>query len=541
MNNDVSIVLAGEAGQGVKTIELLMVEILKIQKHFFFISREYMSRVRGGINSTQILISDYPVNSYRDQTDLFISLTDNAEQRYKYHISDKTTILNKDRFIEIAKKNGNKKYANSVVFGYICAYIGSQVNEGMNILKKKYSSKPDTIDGNIRSFINGYDLFSGEAMNIISHPGNYTTFDTSTAIAYGAIFGGCNFIASYPMSPSTGVLTNLAQLSKDHDVLVEQAEDEIAAINMALGASYAGARAMVTTSGGGFALMEEGISLCGAIETPVVIHLAQRPGPATGLPTRTEQGDFTLALYSGHGDFQKVIFSPGDQIEAIETTMSAFNIADEYQISVIILTDQYILDSIKPIKVSDIPKPETIKKIIKTDKEYKRYLFTTSGVSPRGIPGYGDGIVRVDSDEHDENGRITENSNIRKKMVEKRNIRLEELKKASIPPTFIGEEEYKRLYVCYGSNLGIALDLEKECNKNECAFLHFSQLHPLSNDIEEYFKKAKELIIFENNYTGQYADYLETRFSFKFKKRILKYNGDPFSIEDLLKDIEVKT
>ena len=141
MNNDVSIVLAGEAGQGVKTIELLMVEILKIQKHFFFISREYMSRVRGGINSTQILISDYPVNSYRDQTDLFISLTDNAEQRYKYHISDKTTILNKDRFIEIAKKNGNYKYANSVVFGYICAYIGSQENEGVNILRKKYSSK----------------------------------------------------------------------------------------------------------------------------------------------------------------------------------------------------------------------------------------------------------------------------------------------------------------------------------------------------------------------------------------------------------------
>jgi len=534
MKEELSVVLAGEAGQGIKTAELMMVEILKKQKYFFFISREYMSRVRGGINTTQILISDKPVNSFSARTDLMVALTGGVRERYNHRIDEDTLFVENKDFIEIAKKNGNVKYANSVLFGYLCSCIGAPGEQGVEIIKSTYSDKPDTIEGNVSSFNEGYELYKGERKKFKANKEDFLTVDVSRAVAYGAIFGGCDFIASYPMSPSTAVLTNLAELSGEYSILLEQAEDEIAAINMALGASYAGARAMVTTSGGGFALMSEGISLAGGAEIPVVVHIGQRPGPATGLPTRTEQGDLNLALYAGHGEFQRVIYAPGDQLQAIGITMKAFDTADRYQIPVIILTDQFLLDSVKPVPKQSIALPEALRHTIKTEEGYKRYRITEDGISPRGIPGYGNGTVCVDSDEHDEEGRITEDRDIRKQMVEKRNKRGEALKAESMMPALIGEQEYDTIVVCYGSNLGIALDLKEECEKLDCAFLHFSQLHPLNDKVKQYFEKAKRTVIIENNFGGQFADLLESRFHITIDQRILKYDGDPFSREEIL-------
>jgi len=534
MKEELSVVLAGEAGQGIKTAELMMVEILKKQKYFFFISREYMSRVRGGINTTQILISDKPVNSFSARTDLMVALTGGVRERYNHRIDEDTLFVENKDFIEIAKKNGNVKYANSVLFGYLCSCIGAPGEQGVEIIKSTYSDKPDTIEGNVSSFNEGYELYKGERKKFKANKEDFLTVDVSRAVAYGAIFGGCDFIASYPMSPSTAVLTNLAELSGEYSILLEQAEDEIAAINMALGASYAGARAMVTTSGGGFALMSEGISLAGGAEIPVVVHIGQRPGPATGLPTRTEQGDLNLALYAGHGEFQRVIYAPGDQLQAIGITMKAFDTADRYQIPVIILTDQFLLDSVKPVPKQSIALPEALRHTIKTEEGYKRYRITEDGISPRGIPGYGNGTVCVDSDEHDEEGRITEDRDIRKQMVEKRNKRGEALKAESMMPAPIGEQEYDTIVVCYGSNLGIALDLKEECEKLDCAFLHFSQLHPLNDKVKQYFEKAKRTVIIENNFGGQFADLLESRFHITIDQRILKYDGDPFSREEIL-------
>ncbi len=534
MKEELSVVLAGEAGQGIKTAELMMVEILKKQKYFFFISREYMSRVRGGINTTQILISDKPVNSFSARTDLMVALTGGVRERYNHRIDEDTLFVENKDFIEIAKKNGNVKYANSVLFGYLCSCIGAPGEQGVEIIKSTYSDKPDTIEGNVSSFNEGYELYKGERKKFKANKEDFLTVDVSRAVAYGAIFGGCDFIASYPMSPSTAVLTNLAELSGEYSILLEQAEDEIAAINMALGASYAGARAMVTTSGGGFALMSEGISLAGGAEIPVVVHIGQRPGPATGLPTRTEQGDLNLALYAGHGEFQRVIYAPGDQLQAIGITMKAFDTADRYQIPVIILTDQFLLDSVKPVPKQSIALPEALRHTIKTEEGYKRYRITEDGISPRGIPGYGNGTVCVDSDEHDEEGRITEDRDIRKQMVEKRNKRGEALKAEAMMPALIGEQEYDTIVVCYGSNLGIALDLKEECEKLDCAFLHFSQLHPLNDKVKQYFEKAKRTVIIENNFGGQFADLLESRFHITIDQRILKYDGDPFSREEIL-------
>ncbi|MGQ9465518.1 MAG: hypothetical protein ACUVQ4_07415 [bacterium] len=241
----------------------------------------------------------------------------------------------------------------------------------------------------------------------------------SEIIGLGAVAAGCNFIAAYPMTPSSGTWTYLAQHGEKFGIITEQSEDEISAMNMGLGASYAGARAMVSTSGGGFDLMAEGLSLAGVQETPIVIHLAQRPGPATGLPTRTEQADLELALYAGHGEFPRIILAPGTPEQGFYLTQRAFNLAEIYQMPVFVLTDQFFIDSLYTVKHFDVKGVKIENRIVKTTKEYKRYMLTHNGISPRGIPGYGTGFVCADCHHHDEDGHISEDLNLRTGMVNK--------------------------------------------------------------------------------------------------------------------------
>ena len=238
------------------------------------------------------------------------------------------------------------------------------------------------------------------------------------AIGLGAVASGCKFYSAYPMTPSTGIMNYIAGKETDYGIIVEQAEDEIAAINMALGASFAGARAMTGTSGGGFALMVEGLSLAAMTETPVVIALGQRPGPATGLPTRTEQGELQFALYTAHGEFPRVIFAPGTPEQAFYLTNKAFDLAEKYQIPVIILTDQYLADSQWTFDGFDTGRLRYTDYRLRGDafeklSDYKRHAFTDNGVSPLAVPGDAKHVVVTDSDEHDEEGHIIEDAETR--------------------------------------------------------------------------------------------------------------------------------
>ncbi|NQT01917.1 MAG: 2-oxoacid:acceptor oxidoreductase subunit alpha, partial [Planctomycetes bacterium] len=321
--------------------------------------------------------------------------------------------------------------------------------------------------------------------------------------------------------------------AKDFGIIAEQAEDEIAAINMATGAWYAGARAMVTTSGGGFALMTEGLSLAGMLESPIVIHLAQRPGPATGLPTRTEQADLELALYAGHGEFPRILLAPGNIEDAFYLTRKAFNLADKYQIPVFILTDQYFVDSYYNTVRPDLSDINIEKHIIKTDVDYKRYKLTDNGISPRGIPGYGKGLVAVDSDEHDEAGHITEDLGLRVEMVDKRLKKFELLKNEAIPPKLVGSEDYKNLIVCWGSTYNVVKEAVKNLGRDDTAFLHFKQVYPLPNETSDYLQKARRIIIIENNATSQFAKLIKLHTGIEIKDRILKYDGLSFYVEEL--------
>jgi len=337
------------------------------------------------------------------------------------------------------------------------------------------------------------------------------------------------------MSPSTGVLIHLAKLAHTHGVVVEQAEDEISAINMGLGSWYAGGRAMVSTSGGGFDLMAEGLSLSGAIESPMVIHLAQRPGPGTGLPTRTEQGDLEIARYSGHGEFPRALLAPGSPEEAFACAAHAFTMADASQSPVFLLTDQYLLDTLydlEPFKLPDSP-PES--QIISTTMDYRRYAAGPDGISPRGIPGLGNGIVRVDSDEHDEEGCITEEFDLRVSMVDKRLAKLRLLKEElALLPRLHGTAGYRRLIVGWGSTAPAVEEAMKRVKPALTAFLHCVQLYPITQALIDHLQQAKEIIVIENNATGQFARLLRAETGCNMIRQWNKYNGLPFTVDELV-------
>ena len=559
---DVSIVLCGEAGQGIKTIELILVSVLKKSGYNVFSTKEYMSRIRGGSNSTLIRVSDKNIKAMTKRIDILIPLDNKAIEHVADRISGETVIIGDKELLKgteheiinipllkTAGDIGSIIYINVVACGVILALFNSDINILNEHLVHKFENKGDaTVKNNIKAAKSGYDigkeLYDNSIVKIDIKSNreiqNDYFLNGNDAVGFGALMGGCNFISSYPMSPGTGVITFLAERSREMEIAVEQAEDEISAVNMGIGSWYAGARALVTTSGGGFALMGEGISLAGIIETPIVIHLAQRPGPATGLPTRTEQGDLELALYSGHGEFPRIIFAPRDIESSIKVVAEAFNLADKYQTPVIILTDQYFLDSYYNCKSLDLD-TKIDNQIIKTGKNYRRYELKENGISPRGIPGYGEGMVLADSDEHDEFGRITEDFNIRIKMNEKRLGKMELIKKEIIEPIFIGEKNYETLIIGWGSTFNVIKEALLTINNKKIGYLHFTQVYPLSESAKSYLGKAKKTIIIENNATAQFAKLIKIYTGIEVDKKILKYNGLHFYLEELIEKISELT
>jgi 2-oxoglutarate ferredoxin oxidoreductase subunit alpha len=447
----------------------------------------------------------------------------------------------------LAKEAGNKLYANTVTVGLVSGMLDVDFLHTKDFISDFFKKKnKEIIKGNIEAAKKGYEVGkkilerNGIDFNLKKNEKakDHLLLSGTDLVSMGAIAGGCNFISSYPMSPSTGVLTFLSTQQEDFGIIAEQAESEICAINMSLGAFYAGARAMVTTSGGGFALMAEGLSLAGMLEVPVVIHLAQRPGPATGLPTRSEQGDLLFAIFAGHGEFPRIIFAPGKTEDIFGLTRKAFDLADRFQVPVIIMADQYLLDSSFLIPSINVSKLKNKKYIVKTNKNYKRYKLSKDGISPRGIPGYGKGLVVVDSDEHDEEGHITEDLSFRTKIVDKRLRRMDLIKKEIEPPEIIGSKNYKTLVIGWGSTYyAIKEALEKHADK-KTAFLYYKQVYPLHPYTVKYIEKADKTVVVENNATGQFAKLIRMETGVNIDKSILKYNGLPFSVEEIIKGLK---
>ncbi|MBU3947754.1 MAG: 2-oxoacid:acceptor oxidoreductase subunit alpha [Proteobacteria bacterium] len=561
LSNDISIVLGGEAGQGIQTIEQLLTKILKLNNFYVFATKEYMSRVRGGSNTTSIRVGSHPLQAPIERVDLLIPLDKEVLPRLQHRITSQTIVAGDMEALEtnlkifdiplkkLSKELGSEIYSNTIALGLILSLLKTDGQIMEKYLGKYFGAKGEKlVELNIKAahlgFKHGRELLENGTVRFpelsISDIQNDIMINGSEAIAMGAIAGGCRCIASYPMSPGTGVITFMAKVEHDFELIVEQAEDEIAAINMAIGAWYAGARAMVTTSGGGFALMAEGLSLAGMLEMPVVIHLAQRPGPGTGLPTRTEQGDLELALYAGHGEFPRIILAPGSLKDAFYITQKAFNLADKFQVPVIILTDQYFVDTYYNIPSFDLSQIKVESCIIEMDENYLRYQLTDNGISPRGIPGKGKGLVGVDSDEHDEAGHITENLELRVKMVDKRLKKLSLIKESAIAAKIYGPSDSRGFIISWGSTNRIVREAVKHLGKKDLTHIALQQVYPLPENLRHLLSSAKHTIVVENNATSQLGNLILRETGFQIDHKILKYNGLPFTVEELMHTISEK-
>jgi len=556
-SRDISLVLGGSAGMGIQTIEATLVSVLKREGYHVFASKEYMSRIRGGSNSTEIRITNKKRSSFVNRIDFLFALDSDVLSHLKKRITKKTIILGERKkicrdmsechiidvpFTQFANELGNPIYTSTVAVGIVLGMLHADKALFETYIRERFARKGDEIvEKNIEAGRKGYDFgkhiayHEGIEMNLVREKsiGDEVLIDGNDALGLGVIASGCNYISSYPMSPGTGLLSFLAKHKKTFHIVVDQAEDEISAINHSIGAWYAGARALVTTSGGGFDLMTEGISLSGITETPIVVHIGQRPGPATGLPTRTEQADLNLVLYAGHGEFPRAIFAPGTHEEAFLVAQQAFLIADKYQVPVFILTDQYFLDAVRSFPKEYLQKIEPKNYIVKTESTYMRYALTNDTVSPRGVPGYGAGLVGVDSDEHDEAGHITEDASVRVVMHEKRLRKIEAMQQDVLLPTEIGDIHHADiLVVSWGSNKGVVEEALEELNDDRFSGLHFHQIYPLPETAKKLFAK-KKIVVLENNAGAQFAHLLKSAYGVKVAKNILKYNGDPFCVEEV--------
>ncbi len=562
---DYSIKIGGEAGQGIDTIGSILGRLFSRAGYYVFSRQDFESRVRGGHNFFQMRFSDKPICASRDTVDILVALDRASIEAHGgevspdgmivydaaalKHIHEGTQFLNVP-FIELANRYGGGIMANTVATGSIIGMLKMDVELLAAIITVALEKKgAETVAANIEAARAGYDYAAKECMRCAftaaPHDAPKMLIGGNEAIGFGAIASGCKFYAAYPMTPSTGIMNFIADHASKCGIVVEQAEDEIAAINMIIGASFGGVRAMTGSSGGGFALMTEGISLAAMTETPVVIALAQRPAPATGLPTRTEQADLFLALHAGHGEFPRVIFAPGNPEQAFYLTNKAFDLAEKYQIPALILTDQYLADSGWTYESFDLAKLRhgdyrLKRKALENLPFYKRHQFTETGVTPLAVPGTSNCLVITDSDEHDEEGHLIEDRETREKMVDKRLFKkLPQIEAEIDPPFRYGNEAPDIVLVGWGSTYGPmkeAVDIIGKAQK--IAMIHFSEIYPLPRrDVFDYIaflNKAQRVICVENNATGQLASLLKVGEGFEFHERINRFDGRPFTVDDLV-------
>ena len=548
-----NILIGGSAGQGLDTLSDFLERSIKKFGFYVFSNKDYMSRVRGGHNFIQIRFGENKIYSHKNELDLILALDENTISYHKDRLKDDGIIIsdksikNEDKkiiklpLIETAKGLSLSKAFTSVAAGVILKYFSIDLEN----IDKYFSSKlsEDIRNKNIQAVKLGYDLIESKYKMQGNDLSNHILINGNNAIALGAIAGGLDFYSAYPMTPATSIMTYLAKKQVETGMVVDQAEDEIAAINFAIGASYAGARAMTGSSGGGVSLMVEAFGLAGITETPIVIVDSQRPGPATGLPTRTEQSDLSFLLTASQGEFPRILISVRNAEDAFYKTVKALNLADKYQTVVILLTDQYLADSNITIPKYNLNNIEIERYIsngeeLKEDEEYKRYKVTQSGISPRMIPGNSKNqVVLVDSDEHTEESHITEEAEVRNAQMEKRMKKLELIKNDIEEPEFIGKEDLEILLLGFGSTYGALKDAVEELNNQgeKVGALSFGDIYPLPEEgLRKYAKQAKIIINVEQNFTGQLGKLITQETGILMTNSILKYDGRQICGNDIV-------
>lgn len=555
MRTEISVRITGEAGQGIVAAGMMLCRMYKDSGRHVFAIQDYMSRIRGGNNFFQVRAASAPVFSPRAKADLVVALDKEAVAANAAALAPGGLLVldagkyglpaeGADRFdaplYALAQEAGGPIFANSVAVGVVAAIACEEFDAAGRAVEREFSAKGARLaEANRRAARLGYDYAAGK---IKGCPYRVTgaahkrdcLLAGNEALALGAISAGCKFYTAYPMSPSTGIMNTVADYAARFGIIVEQAEDEIAAVNMAVGASFAGARAMTASSGGGFALMCEGVSLAAMTETPLVIAVVMRPGPATGFPTRTAQEDLEFVLHAGHGEFARAVYTPGSPEECFLAAKRAFNTADRWQAPTLILSDQHLAESFTNVRFPDAgAEPADRGRLLESDPDAPadRYSYSPDGVSPRALPGRSGALAVADSDEHGPEGHITELAEVRVKMTQKRlSLRLAGMGKEVLPPTVVNPGAATML--CgFGSTLGVMLDA---CAAVEGAgFIHFPQVWPFPAEAaREALKGAGRVLTVENNATGQLARLLRREAGLAAGS-VLKYDGRPFTLDEL--------
>ncbi len=562
MGFDISIMVGGEAGQGIQTVGDIIASVCARAGIPLMAINDFESRVRGGHNFFLIRISDRPVTAPHHKIDILLALNMHTYELHKGELSENGIIAgdakifseNKDvlsiPISDLSKEAGGEILSNTVAAGLLLFFLKAPFYFLEKTLSDLFKNKgKEIIEKNIAAARSGYDYVQDKDF---SHAVNWDLkakgdclISGSKAIALGALASDCRFAAFYPMSPATEIMGHLTAFSESFPLVVEQAEDEIAAINMIIGASFAGVRSITATSGGGFCLMTEGLGLSGITETPIVIVNAQRPGPATGLPTRNTQADLHFVIRASQDEFPRFVFAPGSPEEAYRLTQKAFRLSEKYQVPVIILSDLHLNGSLFSASREAFTIPREIEGFIVRDEEiespgaYKRFAFTQDGVSPRALPCAGNAIVRVSGNEHTEDGHISEDAINRTNMVNKRNAKIPNMLREMNPPgTFFADR--KILLACWGSTKGAVYEASERLQKDgfDVGCIHFTDLWPFPSDEVSRMIKDKKMIMVEQNSTSQLGGLIAEQTGIRCPDNVLKYDGRPFYPQEIVENVK---
>jgi 2-oxoglutarate ferredoxin oxidoreductase subunit alpha len=564
MTIDLNFMVGGEAGQGVQSVGYLMAKSFARGGYHIFADQDYESRIRGGHNFFRIRIKDSEVNAIREDINILIALDKESIRLHEMELTKDGVIICDEEMalsqntnqqilrspiIKLAEeKAGDKVMSNTVALGIAIGLIDYKVDIVIEVLRE-FFGKGATSDNNIKALNAGYEYAQQNKGSFTFKPvtpmnnSRRMLLNGNEAIALGAIAADCRFVSAYPMTPATSIMEYIAQRGEKLGIVVVQPEDEIAAVNMIIGAAFTGVRSMTTTSGSGFCLMVEGLGMSGISETPIVIVNSQRPGPAVGLPTRTEQGDLLFSIHTHHGDFPRAVLAPATVEDAFWETIKAFNLADKYQIPVILLSDQYLSSSYKTVERFDLSKVTVDRGIIYSadnmsgGMEYKRHQITESGISPRAFPGTKNVLVMTDSDEHDESGHMIEDAGLRTEQVQKRLRKFTGLRKELSPMQLYGPPDADITLIGWGSTYGAIREVVSRMGEQGARLnmLHLNELWPFpAQSVAEVIDKAGKCYVVENNATGQLARLIKQETGENLDNKILKFDGRPFTPERII-------
>ncbi len=551
--------VAGPQGSGINFTSDSFAKLMTREGYHVFTNAELFSTIKGEHSYFRVRVCKDMIRSYSKRIDILIPLDAKSVLLHTKELSKDGAIIyenniDDERHEEIPYKNILQSVAtkfgkslsdlnvmkNTVALAGATRMIGLDKEKLKKVISENFSSRPKIAEMNNSIVDEVYAEFSPKR-SFDLEPTTYKKrmlINTTHAVGMGKVAAGLKFQSYYPITPASDESNYLERIMGTYDFVVEQTEDEIAAINMAIAAANTGLRSATSTSGPGFSLMVEALSYAGMTETPVVIFFYQRAGPATGMPTRHEQGDLKYALSAGHGEFPRVVIAPGDHKEAFYDTTEAFNIAETYQLPVIVLLDKAMAMSNYTVDPFDLSKV-TIKRgklILKETSDYLRYRFTDDGISPRSVPGVKGGLVTIAGDEHDEDGHIfTEDADNRIRMMEKRMRKLDSVVR-DLPPDmkfkFYGDRDNKKVVLSWGSAKGPILDAMEKVK--DVSLLQIRMMEPFPAEEVLKILAGKTIIDVEQNYSGQLADLLKEKTGLSVSSRVVKFNGRPIAYEEMV-------